>query len=297
MKLKKLLVATSLGLAAFGASATALDSLTGKLNVKLAGQTTETQLISDGTVNVANETTWGVGAITSISSTTTGIWNAGASDGYYLYYMLYGIADLSSVQTSATSFDLYNIGSTYGAGDGKIHLDVYRTTTQIASMDQSFNADPHGRTSWNSYNLFAGLEKYLAIEFVTGPGAADVASTPENEATSTLHQHVSALSLTTDISGNGDFVGDVVGGTGKTAWDTGLVSGHDLDGIFTLRSNGDSHGTGNCTDAEVTGSEATCFAGYINDPIRANKIPEPGTMALFGLGLAGLASMRRRRQS
>lgn len=297
MKLKKLLAGAAFALAATSASAASipLTSVAGQLDIKLMGLTTETRLTAG-----SNESTWGIGAITSIDATGLGTWSAGASDGYYLYYMLYGVADLSSTAGGSYGNNLYNIGCTGGACDGKIHLDVYRSTIDLTTISNTKSANPNGRTGFDTYNLFAGMEKFLAVEFVSGLYADDP-TTPQNEATATMFQNVSDLTLGAgDISGQGNFAGNVVGGTQAAKWQTGQVGGNDLDGIFTLRSNGPSGTppfniqTGTCTDAQITAG--VCFAGYINDPVRAFVIPEPGSLAIFGLGLAGLAVLRRRKQ-
>ena len=294
MKLKKLLAGAAFALAATSASAASipLTSVAGQLDIKLMGLTTETRLTAG-----SNESTWGIGAITSIDATGLGTWSAGASDGYYLYYMLYGVADLSSTAGGSYGNNLYNIGCTGGACDGKIHLDVYRSTIDLTTISNTKSANPNGRTGFDTYNLFAGMEKFLAVEFVSGLYADDP-TTPQNEATATMFQNVSDLTLGAgDISGQGNFAGNVVGGTQAAKWQTGQVGGNDLDGIFTLRSNGPSGTppfniqTGTCTDAQITAG--VCFAGYINDPVRAFVIPEPGSLAIFGLGLAAL---RRRKQ-
>jgi hypothetical protein len=292
MNFKKLAIATSLALAAISASATPLDSIVGNLNIKLVGLTTESNL-STGT----NESTWGIGAITQIGGTKNQTWTAGDSDGTYLYYMLYGIADQTVIFNNATQkFDIYNYGAT-GANplaDGKIHLDIYRTTTRLGAIDSDFDASTAARTGYNSYALFAALgPAYLTTEFVAGKGT-DVASTSTNESLATLVQSATAAVLQSGIEGDGKFFADVTGGTAYTQWNTNKQGfGADLDGSFTLKTNGDSFGSGVCTDAQIATS--ACFTGLINDPIRANKIPEPGSLALFGLALAGLAGVSRRK--
>ena len=290
MKLKQLITALTLGFAAISASATPLDALTGNLNIKLTGLTTEANNPA-GT----NETTWGVGNITQIIGTGGQNWFSGVSDGTYLYYMIYGIADQNIVQDPNTGkFSIYNIGATGGAADGKIHLDIYRSTTNLLELTSNFNANPANRTGFDSYSLFAGMEKYLEVEFGTGKQLIDVegGTNPDaDERLATLVQ--TATGATLPAAGEGQFFGDVVGGTGKIQWDTNGQFGHDLDGKFTLSTNGASQGSGTCTDAQIANN--TCFVGLINDPIRANKIPEPGSLALLGLGFAGLAGLRRRR--
>lgn len=290
MKLKQLITALTLGFAAISASATPLDALTGNLNIKLTGLTTEANNPS-----TTNETTWGVGSVNLIQGTGGQQWYAGVSDGTYLYYMLYGIADQNVVLDPNTGkFSIYNIGATGGPADGKIHLDIYRSTTNLLELNSDFNANPNDRTGYDSFKLFEGMEKYLEVEFGTGKQLDNVAggdNLTADERLATLVQTVTARTL--PAAGEGQFFGDVVGGTAKTQWDTNGQFGHDLDGKFTLSDNGVRYGSGTCTDAEIAAN--TCFVGLINDPIRANKIPEPGSLALLGLGFAGLAGLRRRR--
>jgi hypothetical protein len=209
--------------------------------------------------------------------------------------MIYGLAD-QNIVTTGSGFDIYNVGATGGVADGMIHMDIYRTTTQIPSIDQLFNASPSTRTGYNSNSLLSGLgAAYLSVVMNPGKQMVDVAGGTDplaDETLSTLIQHTFATSLPT--SGQGEFFADVVGGTAQWKWNTDGYFGHDFDGKYTLSINGDSFGTGTCTDEQIATN--ACFAGYINDPIRA-RAPEPGTLALLGLSLLGMASLRRRSYS
>lgn len=283
MNIKKIAAAVMLGLASVAASAAPLASITGGLTVKLGGLTTETN-----TQAGTNESTWGVGFLDTVSSDSMlAKWTAGTDDGF-LYYMIYGISDMGAIANATNGFDLYNKGATGGVADGKIHLDLYWSATQIGAIDAFKNAAPGDRTGYDSYLAFAGLgPAYLKLTFGQGIQTVDRGDTAWDDTLATLVQDVNGQVL--PASGSGRFFLDVAGGTAASAWDTNTQAGHDMSGNFTLRPNLNA----SCDLTAIT--NGTCFAGLINDPILANKIPEPGSLALFGLGLAGLAGLRRRR--
>lgn len=290
--IKSLAAAAAVCLLGTAAQAASLDSLQGPHNWKLQGTTSE---YSPAGVARGNETTWGIGQITQINDNNgDAAWIAGASDGSYLYYVLYGIADLQITATPG-GFEIYNVGCTGGPCDGKIHLDIYRMNAPIAGI---LKQDPDSRTGFGTFNGLSnapGASLYLALELAQGKVIADDPGTAADETTATLKQTTDATTLPT--SGTGTFYANAVGGTGKAQWDSNgfpLAGGlfADFDANFTLKPNNTANG-GPCTNAQIAAND--CFAGLVNDPVQSNAIPEPGTIAMAGLALAGLGLSRRRR--
>lgn len=82
--------------------------------------------------------------------------------------------------------------------------------------------------------------------------------------------------------------------TGNTILDTASYAGGLLHGtlLFTLNGPAIDHVTFNQTAA----INAAFYAANLDDFILTTSVPEPSTLAIFALGLAGLGFMRRRRK-
>lgn len=291
MNFKKLLLAAAIAVATSyspAALAGPLGGIIGAVEFKLSGLTTGFFTQADTT-----EVTWGVGNITQITTPTTAgaasLWNSGEG-GEYLGYMLYGIHDVSNT-IAGSVFTNYSDGATgTGCGTlcGNIYIDLFKRTSNPSITT------PSARTGYNAYTGVSTSDLWLRLALTPGIVADDLTTAPDEAAAATLVQTLTALTL--PASGSGTFYANVVDGSALSQFNTNgfttlLNTSADMYGIFDLRDNTAGAGA-TCSPASVN-----CFFGLIRDPVAAYAIPEPGSIALLGLGLLLMGSFGRRRPS
>lgn len=106
------------------------------------------------------------------------------------------------------------------------------------------------------------------------------------------------LGSNTDESNHGQFSFPVGSGTIQDSWNLGMnFLGLSLPGLILPPSLGsfDPNNTGEYSFALVAFDAQGVEVDRSAIVVQVGQVPEPGTLALLGLGLAGMAGMRRRK--
>lgn len=211
------------------------------------------------------EDTWGIFSVQSISRVSNGsLMFVAGQNGEYLTGMFGGIKD-SYVEVSGI-----RTPSTTALGTGG-WLNMY-----LSNVNYNSSAGPSGRLGQYGYAGITDVGGSLALSAMFGAGVAF------GEPSST---YISSFQNAT-ISGNGQGYLDITGGSMATQFDTNAQFDpnggvHDMFLKVTYGQTGLSAAAGWTVDA--------------SGDVQGSAIPEPASLALFGLGLAGIAVLRRRK--
>ena len=208
-------------------------------------------------VDAEFDDTWAVFEIESIFNTDTGVnFYVDGQESYDLVGIIYGIVDI------AASVD---------GGSGNINTFSLGGSIEIREVDPiNFGTGSAIATDRSAFNVVDGViddtdPLWLSANFVENNGfsfGSTVLGAPIG-----------------DILGFSGGLLEVTGGSRADVFDTNTATaGADLDLITNLRLLG-----------------ANGFEFRADGNAEGFAIPAPGTLALFGIALTGLASLRRRR--
>lgn len=283
--MKKLALALGIAGALCAAQASAdpifsLGGYTGAIKIKFSNwenftPSTGNLPINPGSVN------YGIVKITSIESddgNNTPLWTSG-KDGAELTGVFYDIL-VENVTAIPGAFNIQSSG-------GK--LDVYLNPNGAFAAAGGANQGTSGYTDagcavsgtcYDGISNVAGGVLFLATEWVSGVDPTDSTITVDGDLQGST------------FPGTGDAAGyqDVVGGKYKTNFDTNgqatAFGGRDL----FLQNDFCTNGAVGCANPQQGNWQLVS-----EDPTRAFFVPEPGTLALLGLGLFGLGFGARRK--
>jgi hypothetical protein len=218
---------------------------------------------------------YGVIDITSIlTPTNVPIWQKGDL-GIELTAVFGGIG-IAAITPNGSGFDVNSVGGT---------ISVYENP--LGTFDPTLGVSGFNATN-TSYSTISGGTLYLTMDFASGCDPANPLFTICGQTQTT----------TFPFTGHSSSFMNVTGGPAGPQYDTNGINSPFGPRDFSITNNFCPNGEAGCQGQNGPENAIGDWQFLSEDPVVGNvrAVPEPGTLALLGLGLLGAVALRGRKQ-